>query len=146
MLARTPLRDVLHTVLPAAKLGIREWERRGLIAFVEWVEAQECYAPKRIINFHMQTACEIEINDRFCGTVVCIGGFVGLMHDMSHAEIGHYVMHETASGPLGELYYLPRYYPVEYGDITPAMAAEVTRHFLLTGIVDWLLVVPPKAA
>jgi len=133
MLARMGLKD---TALSAQMLGIAEWERDGLIAFVEATEAGtivhwRCKI-RPIVNwlFNMREACE----DNECGTVCCIGGFVGLWSGMSPEKATRYV--SGASAPLNGLYY-PYLAHHQWSRITPKRASEVVRDYLINGVIRW---------
>lgn len=141
--------------LSASTLGIKEWERDGLIKTLHKLPLLETTIDtdpvrddltKEYFNIG-QTATNLwfdpEDEDEHghwseytCGTVACIGGWnYMLQHGLTlFSEADDYVGGIDLGHPL---YYL--YYPegINWEKITNFVAAAAVEHFLETGKVDW---------
>ena len=111
---------------PHEKIGItkREYDLlikvRGLLDTAKLKHSKaRIFAPAH--GFNMD---EWVLNGRFCGTVCCIGGWMGLDED------------EGFSKPLDNLFWpdLPR---SVWRDITPAQAVVAIDNFIATGDPNW---------
>ena len=109
MLAKTPLAEL---ALSAKDLGIKDWERAGLLEFVQWVDAGMIGA---------------RFDHRDCSA--CIGFYVHRFHkpNVRSAHAKYYV--ESADGPLADLYFPDRYAKNAHE------AAQMVRGFLMFGKV-----------
>lgn len=131
-----------RTVLSAKELKITQWERDGLLLFCERVESGEItdrdHSTPLVFahgcRFDMSTALAVEA----CGTVACIGGWVASTNPKWGRRGHHYV--GGTRGALRQLYFPDEHKTLPWEQITAAQAAEVTRHFLATGVVDWSLI------
>jgi len=123
MLSKTALNNL---ALSATTLQIEPWERNGLIAFVEAVEQYKLSDDK----FDMAVCCTVSSD---CGTISCIGGYVGLRFGMCPWEAEAYVL-TGYSEALEDLYYPDTQ---SWNAVTAKQAAAVTRHFLTTGVIEW---------
>ena len=109
MLAKTPLAEL---ALSAKDLCIKDWERAGLLEFVQWVDAGVLGA---------------QFDHRDCES--CIGWYVHRFHK-PHAtwrQSAAYV--NKSNGPLDKLYYPHRYAK------DAREAAQMVRGFLMFGKV-----------
>lgn len=119
------------------ELGITDWEhkylrecavilRNGLFRHLP----NEVDFPDPGWFFNMNAFCIT--GDDPCGTVMCIGGYVGLRHYGNDREASHYV--HTCSKNLTYLYFPD---DLGYDTITPAQAADAIDRFL-NGEAPWL--------
>lgn len=148
--------------LSPATLGITPGEFSGLVEFVK-------AAPKlkHVVRAKPYSSQEDKIGrkpncfsmeDTFaeasCGTVCCVGGYVGWIIYGSIDGAVTYVLHskegDSTSRPYGyspalvDLYY-PNLEDTDDGEggcrswnsVNPAEAARVVEHFLTTGKIDW---------
>lgn len=122
----------MKTVSPyrtAEDLGVRQWERDGLVALIGPLSRGE-------IQFDMRTAgCELAS----CGTVACIGGHIAMMHGLPLSESTKYVhrfkrMEEMPEHPLTALYF-PEAPSAWY--CTAPQAGFAVVNFLTLGEPQW---------
>ena len=135
------------TILSHEGLGIslREW--LGLIGMAVALDsgilpmhAQRDRAKGEHI-FNLATVCE---HDGHCGTVGCIGGYVGLMMGMGAEDTSRYV--DTAGLPLSHLYYPNRGgAALSSTRVTPKQAAKAICNVLEHGQPRWSEIIPRGA-
>lgn len=122
-------------MLTATDLGISQAEYEALqvvrdgLASGRFVHA-ELSDGENVEQFDMGITAES--ND--CGTVACIGGWVGLTMGMARSEADKYVW-SAEHGPLKPLYF-PNHLR-NWDSITPDVAARTITTFLDSGEVDF---------
>jgi hypothetical protein len=109
MLAKTPLSEL---ALSAKELGIREWERAGLLEFVHWVDAG---------------MIDEKFDHRDCGA--CIGYHVYYFHKPRARHRAAILYVEEIDNPLEKLYFPDRFAK------DAREAALMVRGFLMFGTV-----------
>jgi len=147
--------------LSSKRLNILPWERRGLIDFIASAPFmrhldRNDVPPREGTDFifNLGTPCtHYGWRESTCGTIGCIGGFVGYHHFGTVQLARDYVfkVRETLSIPIGhsdqpvdenghssalDRLYWPGTYALsrfEYDDWTPQAVAEAVKHFLRTG-------------
>jgi hypothetical protein len=82
--------------------------------------------------FNMNGTC---IPNGHCGSIGCIGGYVGMTMGKSTYEASDYVFDNENGGPFDELYF-PKFVD-DYGTVTPRQAAAAICNFLSTGDPGW---------
>jgi hypothetical protein len=139
MLARTPFKT-------AQELGVREIEHEYLIRFVTEGEAGRLPEQHRFnMNYFLEEASDT--GEDSCGTVGCIAGTMqhyAIQDDRCEAlgkDLCGRFTYRVGSAVLHDLFM-----PQEDGElmdkletITLSQAVSCTKHFLLTGEVNWPL-------
>lgn len=115
-------------MLTAKELGIRQWELDSLVVVADKLKSGGIQ-PK---NFDMHMCIE---EGEECGTVCCIGGWVGYISDYckTSSEINYYV--SCTKDKIKSLYYPPNYF--DWRDITVGIATKAIDNFLGTGNPQW---------
>jgi hypothetical protein len=113
--------------LPAAALGVEEWERDELIALAS-----------RLLDESIELDMMRSASD--CGSVACIGGHMALSHGISVRGARRYVQNQAQSnGPLAALFFpdltVNHRHPGWRAEASDA--ARVIINFLTTGAPDW---------
>jgi hypothetical protein len=138
--------------LTSRQLGIKPWERRGLIAFIKAAPTMKHNpTPNHTVKpgddglvFNMS----FPLIAAECGTVCCIGGFVWVQEHgakITDEHCDHGFNRNTADyvyNTVSKLYalYFPHLHNQNWGHIKPTAAAKVVEHFLFTGEIKWDLV------
>lgn len=78
-------------------------------------------------HFNMST-WRVEYN---CGTICCLGGTAEYLGDLPYGSL------DSVASSNRVLFHL--FYPDEMDKVMPERAAQVLRHYLTSGIVDWSL-------
>jgi hypothetical protein len=113
--------------LPAAALGVEEWERDALIALAAKL------LDESIALDMMRSASD-------CGSVACIGGHMALAHGISVRGARRYVQNQAQfSGPMAALFFpdltVNHRHPGWRAEASDAARAII--NFLTTGAPDW---------
>lgn len=126
--------------MTAEWLHITDWERDGLIAFLEESRLGTYRSEDK---FNMNHGClprsAIENGFEGCGTVYCIGGFVALRHGKDWQEANSYVL-RSHSGGLKRLYF-PYVVGTDWHSITREQAIHAVENYLQTGEPEWAEVI-----
>lgn len=109
--------------LSTKALGLTEAELAALIEVRNDLATGRIKAP----NFCMSSACYRE----GCGTVACIGGWMGLKLGMDERKARDFV-----DNPRLEKLFYP-YGIMSWGQITPSQAVRAIDNFLATGDPNW---------
>ena len=123
-------------MLSATDLGISQAEYEALqvvrdgLASGRFVHTSEAPIGDDVEQFDMHATCER--ND--CGTVACIGGWVGLAMGKGRYESDRYVW-AAEGGPLNNLYFPANVASWDY--ITPDVAARTITTFLDSGEINF---------
>lgn len=75
-----------------------------------------------------------------CGSVACIGGWMGAMMGMDHEESAEFVMRYEDRGKFKTLFYPPAIY--DYALIKPTHAVKAIDNFLANGNPRWAAILP----
>jgi hypothetical protein len=116
-------------MLTATDLGISQAEYEALQVVRDGLASGEFSHDDDARRFDMHVTCDGD----HCGTVACIGGWVGLTMGMGNHEASNYV--HTVEFPLNRLYF-PQTVN-DWSKITPAVAAATITSFLDSGEADF---------
>ena len=113
--------------LPAAALGVEEWERDELIALAS-----------RLLDESIALDMMRSASD--CGSVACIGGHMALSHGISVRGARRYVQNQAqVNGPTAALFFpdltVNHRHPGWRAEASDAARAII--NFLTTGAPDW---------
>ncbi|WP_395666080.1 hypothetical protein [Methylocella sp.] len=125
-----------QTYLPAAKLGVEDWERQELIALAA-----------RLLTENV--ALDMERAASECGSVGCIGGHMALAHGISVRGARRYVQAAAQSGgPLAALFFpdLTVNHAHPGWRANASEAAQAIVNFLVAGAPQWDAVMRPADA
>lgn len=93
--------------------------------FVKWDDANAPFT----MHFNMSTWR----GTHRCGTVCCLGGTAEYLGGLCVRELDA-LTRRNGCNVLADLFY-----PEDMNDILPERAAQVLRHYLTTGVVNWQL-------
>lgn len=133
-LSKTELKALVN-VRDMLASGVIEYDRKAA-GLPQMARDYFAMGLRRIFNM------EVPAETTECGTVACIGGWMGAMMNMTPQEADDYV-NENDSGKFGELFYpfggenAAKAGGMDYSKITPVHAVKAIDSFLKTGKPNW---------
>lgn len=118
----------------AEQLNIKAAVRDALLVIMTRLKVGDITKKMFDMGSVMDTRCQLN-NGGECGTVGCIGGYVGLeMFDGDRTKAYEYVTGLSHRNVLYKLYYPGSDAAYKSG---PEVAARVIERFLQTNVIDW---------